>query len=145
MKRYMHKKLIDTNIFIDRFADPDRFVDVFTSGAIVYLSSVVLMELRAGAHSLSAIKAVDAIENFFRGVGRIITPQHPDYRLAGQMLAKLQREKGYDLKKTASLANDCLIAASARNVGACVVTQNAKDFNAIADITKVEVQIVSSR
>jgi predicted nucleic acid-binding protein len=139
----MHKKLIDTNIFIDRFADPDRFADVFTSSGIVYLSSVVLMELRAGAHSPAAIKAVNAIEVFFKRVGRIITPQHTDYRLAGQILAKLQREKGYDLKKIPSLANDCLIAASARNVGATVVTQNAKDFLAIADIADVEIKIVT--
>lgn len=141
----MRKKLIDTNIFIDRFADPDRFTEVFTSECVVYLSSVVLMELRAGAHLLSAIKAVDAIEKFFKDVGRIITPQHSDYRLAGQVLAKLQREKGYNLKKTASIANDCLIAASARNFGACVVTQNAKDFNAIAEVVKVEIQIVMSQ
>lgn len=70
----MRKKLIDTNIFIDRFADPDRFADIFTAEGTVYLSSVVLMELRAGAHLPSAIKAVDAIESFFRGVSRIITP-----------------------------------------------------------------------
>lgn len=140
----MHKKLVDTNIFIDRFADPDRFADIFTSDGVVFLSSVVLMELRAGAHSAPAIKAVDSIETFFKNVGRIITPQHSDYRSAGQILARLQREKGYDLKKTASLANDCLIAASARSVGARVITQNAKDFNAIADMLKVEVQIVTS-
>ena len=64
--------------------------------------------------------------------------------MAGQILAKLQREKGYDLKKTASLASDCLIAASARNLGASVITQNARDFVAIADVIDVEIQIVSS-
>ena len=111
---------------------------------VVYLSSVVLLELRAGAHSLVAIKAVDALEKFFQRVSRVITPQHSDYRLAGQILASLQREKGYDLKKTASLANDCLIAASACNAGSCVVTQNARDFIAISEITKVEIQIVKS-
>jgi len=111
---------------------------------VVYLSSVVLLELRAGAHSLVAIKAVGALEKFFQRVSRVITPQHSDYRLAGQILASLQREKGYDLKKTASLANDCLIAASARNAGACVVTQNARDFIAISEIIKVEIQIVRS-
>jgi predicted nucleic acid-binding protein len=138
----MRKKLIDTNIFIDRFADPDRFADIFTAEGTVYLSSVVLMELRAGAHLPSAIKAVDAIESFFRGVSRIITPQHIDFRMAGEILAKLQREKGYELKKTASLANDCLIATSARNLGATVVTQNARDFVAISEVFKLEIQIV---
>ena len=39
-------------------------------------------------------------------------------------------------------ANDCLIASSVKSFGAQVVTQNTKDFNAIVDIIKVEVQIV---
>lgn len=62
--------------------------------------------------------------------------------MAGEILAKLQREKGYELKKTASLANDCLIATSARNLGATVVTQNARDFVAISEVFKLEIQIV---
>lgn len=51
----MLKKLIDTNIFIDRFSTPDLYKDIFLSEGLVYLSSVVLMELKAGAHSKEAV------------------------------------------------------------------------------------------
>jgi predicted nucleic acid-binding protein len=53
----MLKELIDTNIFIDRFLNPDLYKDIFLSEGLVYLSSIVLMEFRAGAHSKEAIKA----------------------------------------------------------------------------------------
>ncbi|MBI4824315.1 MAG: hypothetical protein HY805_08840 [Nitrospirae bacterium] len=42
----MLKKLIDTNIFIDRFSNPALFKDIFLSDGIIYLSSIVLMELK---------------------------------------------------------------------------------------------------
>ncbi len=38
----MLKKLIDTNIFIDRFANPELCKEIFLSEGFVYLSSVVL-------------------------------------------------------------------------------------------------------
>lgn len=52
----MIKKLVDTNIFIDRFLDPNLYKDIFLSEGLVYLSSVVLMELRAGANTKKALK-----------------------------------------------------------------------------------------
>jgi predicted nucleic acid-binding protein len=70
----MHKKLIDTNIFIDRLANPDCFADIFTSDGVVYLSSVVLLELRAGAHTPSDVKAVDAIEHFLKVLAELLRP-----------------------------------------------------------------------
>ena len=54
-----------------------------------------------------------------------------EFLSAGEMLAKLQEREGYDLKKTASITNDVLIALSARQIGATVITQNRKDFEAI--------------
>jgi len=45
----MLKKPIDTNIFIDRFSDPELFKDIFLSERLIYLSSVVMMELRVRA------------------------------------------------------------------------------------------------
>lgn len=138
----MHKKIVDTNIFIDRFADPDRYRDIFFGEGFVGLSSVVLMELRAGAHTLRAVKAVDELERFFRRVGRILTPTHHDFHVAGETLATLQRTKGYDLKKTSSLANDCLIAATARTYGATLFTQNERDFRVIHEVIDFSVVFV---
>jgi len=130
----MLKKLIDTNIFIDRFFYPASCQDIFLSDGLVYLSSVVLMELKAGAHAKEAIEAVDDLRILFEKLGRIVVPTLRDYNIAGEIVAKLQSSKGYDIRKSASITNDCLIAASTRNIGAVLYTQNKKDFQAISDV-----------
>lgn len=127
----MIKKIIDTNIYIDLFSNPDLYKDIFLSEGTIYLSSVVLMELIAGAHTKEARKSLQDLNSFFKGVGRIIIPSVMDYEKAGEILARLQKIKGYDLKKSASITNDCLIAASVRNIGGLLYTQNKKDFQAI--------------
>lgn len=86
----MLKKIVDTNIFIDRFASPERFKDVFLSLGQMYLSSVVLMELRAGAHSKSALKACHDLVSFFQRIDRVVTPSQKDFEVAGEVLARLQ-------------------------------------------------------
>ena len=60
----MLKKLIDTNIFIDRFSDPELFKDIFLSEGLVYLSSHVMMELKTGAHAKEAVNAVNDLIGF---------------------------------------------------------------------------------
>lgn len=127
----MLKKLIDTNIFIDRIFNPESYKDIFLSEGQIYLSSIVLLELRAGAHKKEAVKAVNEIKSFFTRVNRIITPTLKDYEKAGEVLAKLQRLKNYSIKKCASISNDCLIATSTKTIGATLYTQNRKDFQAI--------------
>lgn len=141
----MHKKLIDTNIFIDRFLNPELFRDIFLSDGFVYLSSIVLMELKAGAHSKESRKAVNELFEFFTKVERVVTPSVRDYARAGEIISDLQRIKGYDVRKSASITNDCVLAVSARNMGATLYTQNRKDFHAIHDIFSFEVRYVSSQ
>lgn len=138
----MLKKLVDTNIFIDRFSDPDLYQDIFLSDGLIYLSSVVLMELRAGAHSKEAVDAVHDLRSHFMRVGRVIVPSFKDYEFAGGVIAKLQSTKGYDIRKSASITNDCLIATSVRNAGAVLYTQNKRDFQAILDVFDFKVVFV---
>jgi len=103
----MLKKLIDTNIFIDRFSNPDLHKEIFLSEGLVYISSIVLMEIRAGAHTREAIHAYNELSNFFRRVNRILTPSIRDFEKAGEIIARLQSIKGYEIKKSASITNDC--------------------------------------
>jgi predicted nucleic acid-binding protein len=138
----MLKKLVDTNILIDRFQNPERYKDIFLSEGPVYLSAVVLMELRAGAHTKEAVKAVYELYSHFTLAGRLVIPSAGDYERAGSIIAKLQSEKGYTIKKSASITNDCLIASSARSIGATVYTQNKKDFEAIREIIPLKVIFV---
>jgi predicted nucleic acid-binding protein len=138
----MLKKLVDTNIFIDRFIDPENFKGLFLSAGFVCLSAVVLMEIRAGAHSKEALKAVQELSNYFKRVERIIVPTLKDYQQAGEIIAKLQESKGYNISKSSSITNDCLIAASAKNAGATVYTQNKRDFEAIHTVFDFKVVCV---
>ena len=138
----MLKKLVDTNIFIDRFSDPENFKGLFLSAGFVCLSAVVLMEIRAGAHSKEALKAVQELSNYFKRVERIIVPTLKDYQQAGEIIAKLQESKGYNIRKSSSITNDCLIAASAKNAGATVYTQNKRDFEAIHTVFDFQVVCV---
>jgi len=138
----MLKKLVDTNVFIDRFSNPNLFKDIFLSDGLVYLSSVVLMEIKAGAHSKEALKAVNELAAFFKKVDRIVLPSIRDYEQAGEIISKLQSIKGYEIRKSASITNDALIAASARSIGAVLFTQNKKDFEAIKDVFDFKVSFV---
>lgn len=89
------------------------------------------MELRAGAFTRTDIKIVQALARTYRKSRRVLVPGDIEFLSAGEMLAKLQEREGYDLKKTASITNDVLIALSARQIGATVGTQNRRDFEAI--------------
>jgi predicted nucleic acid-binding protein len=135
----MLKKLVDTNIFIDRFLNPGLYNDVFLSEGVVYLSAITFMELRAGAHAKEAVKAVQELYEHFKRVDRVVVPSAKDYERAGEVIAKLQIVKGYNIRKSASITNDCLIAASARSIGATLYTQNRKDFSAIREVMDFKV------
>ncbi|MCC7202354.1 MAG: PIN domain-containing protein [Nitrospirae bacterium] len=138
----MIKKVIDTNIFIDRFSNPDLYSEIFLSTGIIYLSSIVYMELRAGAHTKKALKAINEIFYLFRQVNRIWAPSITDYEKAAELISRLHVAKGYTIKKSASITNDCLIAASVRSMGATLYTQNKKDFIAIRDVLDFKVIFV---
>lgn len=138
----MTKKILDTNIYIDLFINPNLYEDIFTSEGPVYLSSVVLMELLAGAHTKNEKRKVKNLITLFRKLGRIITPSAKDYEQTGELLIRLQGIKGYTLKKSYSITNDCLIAASARGIGATIFTQNKRDFRAIQDIFDVRIVFI---
>jgi predicted nucleic acid-binding protein len=90
----MLKKLIDTNIFIDRFQNPEQHRDIFTSEGVVYLSAVVFMELLAGAHTKNAAKAVYDLYNHFRRLDRLVVPSATDYERVGDILDR-KNNKGH--------------------------------------------------
>jgi tRNA(fMet)-specific endonuclease VapC len=102
--------------------------------AVKYMSSVVMMELFAGAFTERDRKLIGGITATFKKVGRILTPSVTVYEEAGDVLRRLQTSGGYNLARTRSLANDVLIALSARTIGAIVLTQNERDFSAIQGI-----------
>ena len=138
----MKKVIFDTNILIDWIND-GQFADlIFESGHAKYLSSVVLMELMAGASDSEDRKIITKLHTVHKKAGRMATPTESNYAEAGDILLELQRSKGYDLKKSFTLTNDVLIALTARSIGATLCTQNRKDFEAIREIRGFEVVVL---
>ncbi|WP_437742914.1 PIN domain-containing protein [Sorangium sp. So ce1504] len=124
----LRKVLLDTNLYIgwlNRGIHEDLMIG---PGLVRYLSAVVQMELRAGATTLPARRAVDHLCRAYRGAGRIVAPDAEVFDHAGRTLRRL-REAGREVRR-ASLVNDVLIALSARSLGATVLTAD-EDYDAI--------------
>lgn len=106
------------------------------SSAPVWLSSVVLEELYAGA-GLRGLAAVNRMERDFDKARRILVPNLGDWVLTGKVLARLASKYGYEQIGRGRLTNDALIATSASRVGIVVITASARDFARLADFCSV--------
>ena len=144
MNSEKRKVILDTNIYIDMIKSGELEI-FYQQRYLIYLPAIVLMELKAGAHSKEAIDAINELRDYFKRKNRIINHTTDEFDLAGEILAKLQSEKGYNLKKTYSLANDVLIALTARKIGAEVATQNKRDFEAIKGIKDFRLKILTEQ
>jgi predicted nucleic acid-binding protein len=139
----MQRVVIDTNIYID-WLNKGLYEEVlFQSGAVKHLSSIVLMELWAGAFSIRDRKLLRQITVNFAKAGRILLPTVGIYEEAGEVLRRLQIFRGYTTTSASTLANDVLIALSARSIGATVVTQNRRDYVAIQGLRPFKLTVVT--
>jgi predicted nucleic acid-binding protein len=126
------KVLLDTNVFID-YLRADLYADwVFgrVSNTVRFLSAVVLLELRLGADTPRRRRAVDRIQRAFPP-GRLIAPAPQVFEHAGRLFRTLHGD-GTGLKDRLGPLNDLLIALTARQIGATVVTSNLDEFRHIA-------------
>lgn len=126
------KLLLDTNVFVDYLRAGLHADLVFgrVSDTIRFLSSVVLMEFRLGADTLWRKRAVDRIKAAFPS-GRLVAPTPELFDDAGRLFRVLYGD-GSGLADRLGPINDLLIALTARQIGATVVTGNVKDFRQIA-------------
>lgn len=130
----MQRIIIDTNVYIDWINDGQYEAVIFQRETVKHLSAVVIMELAAGAFSARDRRLVRDIASASARVGRILAPTISMYQEAGEVLRQLQESVGYTVASAHGLANDVLIALSARSIGAVVFTQNERDFAAIQRI-----------
>ena len=138
----MKKVIFDSNVLTDWINDRLFEELIFGNGTAKYLSSVVLMELMTGASDAEDRKLIRKIHHAHKKTGRIVIPTESNYADAGDILFQLQRNKGYDLKKAFSLANDVLIALSARSIGATLFTRNGRDFQNIKEIKAFDLVVL---
>jgi predicted nucleic acid-binding protein len=129
--------LFDTSVYITALREGrDNVVALrqLESKAPVWLSSVVLEELYAGAGPKDHA-AVERLEREFDKARRILVPNLGDWAQTGKVLARLAAKHGYEQIGRGRLSNDALIAMSASRVGVTVITTNARDFARLAEFS----------
>jgi predicted nucleic acid-binding protein len=132
------KVLLDTNVLIGFFRNP-RKKEKFESRShrpLLFMSSMVALELFAGCRTAREEKALASFLKPFEKAGRVVTPDHACFREAGRVLAGLGRD-GMGTAHRRQIVNDVLIAVAAGRAGVVVVTANATDFTLIQRHTPV--------
>ena len=130
----MPKYVLDSNCYIDaaRSAEEQAALGQFVAWAApqLYLSSVVAAELRAGARSSRDRTRLEELvfEPLVRRQ-RVIAPSAGAWDALGLTLATLTGKEGLepDLVRR-GFAFDILLAYSARETGATLVTRNRRDM-----------------
>jgi predicted nucleic acid-binding protein len=129
--------VLDTPLYVRAFrsqegaAELEEYFKDFTLNT--YLSSVVLHELLVGARTVEKARQIqEALLGPLVRAGRVITPSHSAWEQAGLAISAMARKEGRDLKSVPkSLVNDVLLAASCRESGMILITENVVDFELI--------------
>ena len=139
----MQKKIIiDTGVYIDLFNRGlnKEIIDPFQH--ITYLAYPVLHELWMGLQSRQEIRLLTAWRDRFIQLQRIIVPTVASLVLIGE--ACLQLKKAGKLDPThPKHYNDVAISAMAHQIGATVMTKNAKDFQTIHSVIDFDFEALS--
>lgn len=130
----MTRYVLDSNCYIDaaKNAEAQAALGHFVIWAApqLSLSSVVAAELRAGAHSSrDRSQLEDLVLDPFVRRKRVITPSASAWDALGLTLATLGEREGLEPGRVGrTFAFDVLLAYSAREAGATVVTSNRRDM-----------------
>lgn len=126
------KAVPDTSFLIEHFRKEtvqEAFLNLNRYYHIAF-SSVVLMELLAGAYDPKERKLIDQIARNFT----VISVTERQWFLCGEIMMKLRRDKKIDRERVKGLLADVLIAVSVGGTGAVLITRNEKDFKLIRDV-----------
>ncbi len=127
----MIRVIYDTNVYIDWINGKLDDEILFRKGEFIFISSIVIMELRAGANTSKAVSGIERLYKTAVKTNRFLSPTLKDYLKAGEILNLLKVKSGYDIKGTSHIANDVLIALTTRQIGSVLRTFNADDFKSI--------------
>lgn len=126
------KAVLDTSFLIEHFRK-GTVQNIFLTLNRYYhisFSSVVLMELLSGAFDRKERRLIDQITKNFT----VITVAERQWYVAGNVMLKLRQGKKIDSVRIKSLLADILIAISAREIGAVLITKNEDDFKLIREV-----------
>jgi predicted nucleic acid-binding protein len=121
--------IFDTSVFIDHLRSGRHRQRFERVTGLIRTSSVVLSELWRGATR-------PAEKIFLRELERnhhILTPSEKNWLESGQLLGRIQADRGFSPEKLRDLHFDVLIALTARTHGALLITSNRADFGLIQE------------
>jgi predicted nucleic acid-binding protein len=129
--------IFDTSIFIDHLRT-NKYIDHFQNiTGLIRNSAVVLSELARGA-----TKEIEM--DFILTLAKnhpILTPTERNWIESGEILSKINKDKGFSPEKLRDLHFDVLIALTARNHGATVITSNKTDFELVRSYKDFRLEI----
>ena len=136
--------LLDTNVYIAAYNDA-----TFGAGFQVFhrahlprlaLSAVVAHELLVGAKSPSRRRdLIRGLIEPFRTRGRVHVPTMATWELAAELDRRLRDLGSYAGSLVQrSFANDLLLGATVRELGAVFITRNVADFEIIAKVVPLK-------
>ena len=130
----------DTSFWIAWLRAPPVTLDLGRGGrASVLVSTIALQELWAGATRAAERSDCERLFQTARRHHRLVNPPVGAWILAGQTLAVLAHRGRLGAARLRALRNDVLLAATAWAHDAAVMTHDARDFVAIADVLPVRV------
>lgn len=112
----------------------DRIVKI---DGVIRNSSVVLAEMWRGATSTIDRHILEALERNYP----VFTPTANDWLESGKVLAKIQRDRGFEPHKLRDLHFDVLIALTVRSYGAKLITSNRADFELIRQYRNFKLEV----
>lgn len=133
----MTKYVLDTNLYIRAYRshpDAEALRSFYRAhNPVTYLSSVVLHELLVGATTPARAREIrEEIASAFHRTKRVVTPSGEAWTQAAEIVAQLGWSNALDRTSIPrGFINDVLIAASCREHGLTLVTENMKDFRRI--------------
>ena len=137
--------VFDTNIYVAALREGLgglSFGRLEEAAPRTFLASVVSAELRAGAvDDVGRRTVIDLVKRFER-LGRVVVPTAGSWNDAGDVLAKIARRQPGFRTKAHGLWNDALIALSARQIGATIVTGNRHDFELLRRYVRFALETV---
>ena len=136
--------LIDSNVYIHAFRDVafGESLRWFHQKHLprLVLSSVVVHELLVGAANAAKERSLRrGLVEPFRVRQRLHVPARQTWEMAATVDLRLRKRKNLESRlRTRSFGNDILIAASARELGAIILTENSEDFSIIASVLDIQ-------
>lgn len=126
------KAVPDTSFLVEHFRKKtvqEAFLSLTRYYHVVF-SSMVLMELLAGAFDPKERKLIDQIARNFT----VLSVTERQWFLCGEIMMRLRRDKKLDRARVKGLLADILIAVSIRDTGAVLITKNEKDVKLIREV-----------